>query len=118
MATMLPTHEAACNSILDAGAKIRIGERSVVAGTIAGRGGTGIISRAGEIMENLDPFCYGMLLIFMLVGPICAALTLIAGVVGLVRRSKRSLIFALFLLLCTVVAGITFVIAYSRAQLR
>jgi hypothetical protein len=40
------------------------------------------------MMENLNPFWYGVLLIFMWVGPICTGLTLIAGAVWLVRRSK------------------------------
>ena len=70
------------------------------------------------MMENLNPFWYGVLLIFWWVGPICAGLTLIAGAVWLVRRSKGSLVFALFLLSCTVVAGITIVIAIFLAEHR
>jgi hypothetical protein len=69
-------------------------------------------------MENLNPFWYGVLLIFIWVGPICAGLTLIAGAVWLVRRSKGFLVFALFLLSCTVVAGITIVIAMFLTELR
>jgi hypothetical protein len=69
-------------------------------------------------MENLNPFWYGVLLIFMWLGPICAGLTLIAGAVWLVRRSTGSLVFTLFLLSCTGVAGITIVIAMFLAELR
>jgi 4-amino-4-deoxy-L-arabinose transferase-like glycosyltransferase len=69
-------------------------------------------------MENLNPFWYAVLLIFVWVAPICAGLTLIAGAVWLVRRSKASLVFTLLLLLCTVVAGIIFVIAIFREELR
>ena len=63
------------------------------------------------MMENLNPFWYGVGLIFMWVVPLCAALTLMASAAWLVRRSKVSLVVALFMLSCTVVAGISLVIA-------
>ncbi len=67
------------------------------------------------MMENLNPFWYSVLLIFIWVGPICAGLTLMAGAVWWVRRSKGSLVFALFLLSCTIIAALIFVIAILLA---
>jgi hypothetical protein len=70
----------------------------------------------GEMMENLNPFWYGVLLIFFWVGPICAGLALMAGATWLVLRSKASLVVALFLLSCAIVAGIIIVIATFRVN--
>lgn len=66
-------------------------------------------------MENLNPFWYGVLLIFMWVAPICLGLTLMAGAVWFSWRSRVFLVSVLFSLSCTVVAGIILVIAMFLA---
>ena len=67
-------------------------------------------------MENLDPFWYSVLLVFFWIAPLGLAMTLMAGVFWLIRRSKVSLILFLALLICTAMAGVTFVVSLALSS--
>jgi hypothetical protein len=69
-------------------------------------------------MENLDPFWYGVALLFIWIAPISLATTLIAGVFWLIRRSKVSLMLFLALLTITAMTGVTLVVSLVLMELR
>jgi hypothetical protein len=69
-------------------------------------------------MENLNPFWYGVYLLFAWIAPLGLALTLMAGVFWLIQRSKGSLILFVALLIITATAGVTFVVSLALMELR
>ena len=62
-------------------------------------------------MENINPFWWSVALVSAWIAGICLTLTLIAGILCVIRRSRGSLIFFLVLLVGTAGAALTFGIA-------
>lgn len=60
-------------------------------------------------MEGINPFWWSVGLLSAWTGGICLVLTLLAGVVCLIRRSRGPLILFLVLLICTALSGLTYV---------
>ena len=63
------------------------------------------------MVEGLNPFWYSVVLITTLVGPACLAITVVAGIVWLIVRSRVSRIVFFALLTCTIIAGLSWLAA-------
>src|SRR5437773_9991080 len=69
------------------------------------------VDGAARRMEGMNPFWWSALLLSAWIGGVALVLSLLAGLLWLIRRSRGPLILFLALLIFTAMAGLTYVVS-------